>query len=107
MLSAYGLSEKGLESLPATDAGDVPASAGWVDLYRPTPEEDRATEHFLGASVPTREESQEIEFSSRFYTENGAAFMTASILTGVDSGKPRAGAFHLGHFRPAHRHRPL
>ena len=52
------------------------------------PEEDRATEAFLGASLPTREETQEIEFSSRFYTEDGAVYMTASLLTGIDIAKP-------------------
>ncbi len=29
----------------------------------------------------TREEAAEIEFSSLFYTEDGAIFMTASVLT--------------------------
>lgn len=93
MLVAYGLSEKGLEQLPAGEEGAIPATAGWVDLYQPTPEEDRTTERFLGASVPTREETQEIEFSSRFYAEDGAVFMTATVLTGVDMGKPALSPF--------------
>ena len=95
MLSSYGLSERGLETLPPTESGEVPPTAGWVDLLQPTPEEDRAAERFLGASVPTREEAQEIEFSSRFYTEDGATFMTASVLIGVDSGQPMLAPFTI------------
>ena len=88
MLSAYGLKDRGLEALARAEDGSVPATAGWVDLIQPTPEEDRATEQFLGAEIPTREESQEIEFSSRFYSEDGAVFMTTTVLHGVDQGKP-------------------
>ena len=85
MLVAYGLSDKGPQPL----AGDgIPEGAVWIDLFHPTPEEDKATEAFLGASLPTREEAQEIEFSSRIYVEDRATFMTASVLTGVDRGEP-------------------
>jgi magnesium transporter len=55
---------------------------------QPTPSEDRSAEAFLGASIPTREESAEIEFSSRFYTEENAVFVTASVLAGIDRGEP-------------------
>ena len=68
----------------------MPAEASWVDLMQPTAGEDSATESFLGASLPTREEAAEIEFSSRFYTEDGAVFMTATVLTGVDKGPRRS-----------------
>jgi magnesium transporter len=86
MLAAYKLSATGPVEIDAS-AG-IPAETDWVDLMSPTPEEDKAAEAFLGASLPTREESLEIEFSSRFYTEDGAVFMTTSLLTGVDVGKP-------------------
>jgi magnesium transporter len=38
----------------------------------------------VGVGVPTREEMQEIEISSRLYNEDGARYMTASILHNVD-----------------------
>jgi magnesium transporter len=88
MITAYSLSEKGLEQLPPADGNAIPESAAWVDIFQPSPAEDRATEAFLGASLPTREEAQEIEYSSRFYSEDGAVYMTASVLTGVDDRKP-------------------
>jgi magnesium transporter len=88
MIIAYSLGEKGPVALsPAADT-TVPDGAGWIDLFQPSPAEDRAAEAFLGAALPTREEAQEIEFSSRFYAEDGAVYMTLSLLTGVDDNKP-------------------
>jgi magnesium transporter len=87
MIVAYALSEKGIEPLPVAE-GAIPEGATWVDVFQPSPAEDRATEAFLGAALPTREEAQEIEFSSRFYSEDGAIYMTASLLTGIDDNKP-------------------
>lgn len=88
MLIAYSLSEHGPRTIAANDGEAIPEDASWIDLNQPTREEDQAAEAFLKASLPTREEAQEIEFSSRFYAEDGAVFMTASVLTGVDIGKP-------------------
>ena len=53
----------------------------WIDLYRPTREEDTSVEQALGVSVPTREEMSEIEASSRLYHEGGAHVMTAIVLS--------------------------
>jgi magnesium transporter len=88
MIIAYGLGEKGPVALGPTEDTTVPDGAGWIDLFQPSPAEDRAAEAFLGAALPTREEAQEIEFSSRFYAEDGAVYMTLSLLTGVDDNKP-------------------
>lgn len=88
MLVAYSLSENGPRTIAIAEGEVVPEDARWLDLYQPTREEDVAAEGFLKASLPTREEAAEIEFSSRFYTEDGAIFMTASVLTGVDHDKP-------------------
>jgi magnesium transporter len=88
MLFAYALSENGPRPVAAAEGGVLPDEAVWIDLVQPTREEDLVAERFLNASLPTREEAQEIEFSSRFYAEDGAVFMTASVLTGVDIGKP-------------------
>jgi magnesium transporter len=94
MLAAYKITERGFEPR-GLDNGVVPPDVTWVDLSQPTPAEDRTTEGFLGASIPTREESQEIEYSSRFYSEDNAVFMTASLLTGVDRGEPRLMPFTI------------
>jgi magnesium transporter len=52
-----------------------------VDLLNPTEAEEKKVERALKFDVPTREEQQEIEVSSRLYQENGALFMTASVIT--------------------------
>lgn len=93
MLTAYRLSEKGLEEVLAADPTALPPEIAWVDLHQPTLDEDRTAERFLAAQIPSREETEEIEFSSRFYAEDGAVFMTASLLTGVDTGKPTLAPF--------------
>ncbi len=66
-------------------AAPLPSGAiVWVDLHNPTPEEDRYIERFVGVSIPTREEMQEIEVSSRLYSEDGGEFMTIAALAHLD-----------------------
>ena len=52
----------------------------WVDLLNPTQDEEEKVEKSLNIDVPTREEQQEIEVSSRLYQEDGAYFMTATLV---------------------------
>jgi magnesium transporter len=59
-------------------------SAVWIDLMRPTKDEETAVERAFGIDVPTREETSEIELSSRLYAEDGAHFMTAMMLSHTD-----------------------
>ncbi|TIS58687.1 MAG: magnesium transporter, partial [Mesorhizobium sp.] len=42
----------------------------WVDLFSPTKEEEARIESWLGIAIPTREEMEEIEISSRLYVED-------------------------------------
>ena len=51
----------------------------WADLLVPTKEEEAAVESWIGVGIPTREEMEEIEISSRLYIEDGAYFMTATL----------------------------
>lgn len=53
----------------------------WIDLLAPTPEEEAAVEQVLGVGVPTREEMQEIEVSSRLAREGEVLYMTTPVLT--------------------------
>jgi magnesium transporter len=64
----------------------------WIDLLRPTDEEERAVEAALQIDIPVREELAEIEASSRLYARGGATFMTATLVTRGLSGKPEAEA---------------
>ena len=78
-----------LERKIVDEAGPVPDGAVWFDLVTPTSAEDKLLEATLGIAVPTREEMQEIEISSRLYVENGARYMTAILMCGTDTGTPR------------------
>ncbi|MFJ6025598.1 magnesium transporter CorA family protein [Brevundimonas sp. NPDC092305] len=60
----------------------------WIDLVKPTREEDAVVEKAVGVSVPTREEMAELEASSRIYRENGATYVTADIITRGDEEIP-------------------
>lgn len=54
-------------------------TAAWIDLLSPDREEERALEKLLGIELPTREDMEEIEISSRLYEEDGGIFMTVQL----------------------------
>jgi magnesium transporter len=60
----------------------------WADLLNPTDDEENQIEAWLGIGVPTREEMEEIEISSRLYVEDGAYFMTATLPAHSDDDNP-------------------
>ena len=60
----------------------------WADLLNPTKREEQAIETWIGVEVPTREEMEEIEISSRLYVENGAYFMTATVPSQAEGDDP-------------------
>lgn len=61
----------------------------WIDLIDPTPDETSAVESLSGIELPTRKEAQEIEISSRLYTDSRTLFMTATVM--VRSDQPNSG----------------
>jgi magnesium transporter len=72
------------EGIPSPE---VLRAAVWIDLLAPSPEEEKAVQVALALEIPTREEMQEIESSSRLYKEDEALFLTANFLYGVDEGE--------------------
>lgn len=89
MFSVFVPSDFSLKKAVAADLAALPESAVWIDLMKPTPEEDRAVERLAGIDVPTRDEMQEIEISSRLYIENGARYMTATLMCQSDTDMPK------------------
>ena len=92
MMTFYGIGEPGvacadLESCPVLTQGAV-----WIDLFEPSLDEEKTVEAALGFEVPTREEMQKIEISSRLYRENDILFMTATILSKADTSHPESSA---------------
>jgi magnesium transporter len=66
----------------------IPSEALWIDLIRPSQDEDRKTERFLGIEVPTREDQQDIEPSELLYAEHGARYLTTRLLIRADEDDP-------------------
>lgn len=89
MLSVYVPQGTSLERISIETGEAPPASAVWIDLITPSVQEDKLVEQLLGIAVPTREEMQEIEVSSRLYVENGARYMTATLMCQSDTVSPK------------------
>jgi magnesium transporter len=92
MLSVYVPHGASLDRVPVVSGDQVPDSAIWFDLFQPTQTEDKLVESVVGISVPTREEMQEIEVTSRLYVENGARYMTATLMCQSDTDTPKTTA---------------
>jgi magnesium transporter len=89
MLWVYVPRGTSLDRIPVNSETDVPESAIWFDLVTPTQQEDRLVERQVGIAVPTREEMQEIEVTSRLYVENGARYMTATLMCQSETDTPK------------------
>ena len=91
MLQTYG-TEKGclVEHGKILASGTVPEDTVWIDLVEPTHDEEVIVESSLKIDIPTRGELAEIEASSRLYQEDGAAFMTATLIRRGDDERPES-----------------
>jgi magnesium transporter len=89
MLSVFVPTASSLKKIDGLSADALPADAIWIDLKSPVPGEDKAVERLVGIEIPTREDMQEIEASSRLYIEHGARYMTATLMCAADSQAPR------------------
>jgi magnesium transporter len=92
MLSVFIPRGTALERKVVDEAGPIPDGAVWFDLVTPTMAEDKLLEATLGIAIPTREEMQEIEVSSRLYVENGARYMTATLMYQSETATPKTTA---------------
>lgn len=52
----------------------------WIDLFSPSGDEKRAVEAFLGSTIQSRAQAEEIESSSRFSETDQAIFANTSFL---------------------------
>ena len=100
MLNCFVPGNQGLDRLDPPPA-EIPEQCVWVDLLEPTVSEERAVERLLAIDVPSREEMREIETSNRLYEENGTLYMTATVVTKIDTDRPESAAvtFILSHNR--------
>ena len=88
MIIASHINDKLVQKEINSDNYEFLNNSLWIDLINPTAEEEALIEHHLGLNIPTREEMREIELSSRLYKENGALFMTATMIAQSESTSP-------------------
>lgn len=88
MIRFFRLDATGLHGGAVHGSAPVPNEALWIDLVEPTTEEESRMEQFLRIDVPTREEMREIETSNRFYQEGDVLYMTATVVTKLDTPRP-------------------
>lgn len=86
MITSYVSDGGRLTGQPGLGASD--ARIVWIDLQDPDRDEEAQVERRFGLDIPTREEMEEIEISSRLYTEGGAVFMTAILPSHADGDDP-------------------
>jgi magnesium transporter len=88
MLHAYSPALPSGTIIDADAANALPPDAVWIDLVDPSVAEEKLVEQALRLSIPTREEMDEIEPSSRLYEDQGALFLTATVLAGLATDDP-------------------
>jgi magnesium transporter len=90
MLRVLRRSERKVQ-VEASAAGWSPGpDVVWIDLVKPTRDEELAVEAALQLELPTAEEMAALEPSSRLYQEGGATFMTATLLARSHEDAPFA-----------------
>lgn len=89
MITAYATRGARLEQLNLSERHMT--EAVWIDLEAPTEAEEDAVEAALGIDIPTREDMQEIEVSSRIYRESGALFLTAQVVASHEGRETEIG----------------
>ena len=84
--------EKGIELPDAAQCRTLTERAVWIDLCEPTPDEERILEEALGLDIPTREEMQAIELSSRLYRAGDVLYLTGTVLVQAHLERPQSSA---------------
>ena len=100
MLNCFVPGTQGLDRLDPPPA-DIPEQCVWVDLLEPTLAEERAVERLLKIDVPSREEMRDIATSNRLYEENGTLYMTATVVTKIDTDRPESAAITFSRGSPS------
>jgi magnesium transporter len=92
VITFYIPGEPALELTDPAQCREFTRRAVWIDLCEPTPEEEQALEAALGLDIPTREEMQAIELSSRLYKEGNVLYLTATVLVKAQIERPESAA---------------
>ena len=88
MMTAYRSDGEPVALLPNAPLEALASDIVWLDLNRPTREEEDYAERLTRIDVPTRDDLRDIEPSSRLYADENALYMTASLICRADSAAP-------------------
>ncbi|HET9035019.1 MAG TPA: magnesium transporter CorA family protein [Myxococcaceae bacterium] len=88
MMTFYVPGQPSVQTADLRACASLSPRAVWIDLLEPTREEELAVEAAIGQEVPTRDEMQALEPSSRLYQEGKVLFMAATLLAGSDTTHP-------------------
>jgi magnesium transporter len=88
MMTAYRSNGQPVPLSPATPVVALDHDIVWLDLNRPSRDEEVYAERLTNIDVPTRDDLRDIEPSSRLYADANAIYLTASILCRADSSAP-------------------
>lgn len=89
MIRIYTQSDEGISRTVGLEDQDIRmADVFWIDLLTPNAAEAEYVEKACGIEMPTKDEMREIEATSRLYCEDGARFMTTTVLSRVETDEP-------------------
>ncbi len=89
MIRIYTQTEKGISRTVGLEDRDYNREhIFWIDLLTPDATELRFAEELCAIEMPTKDEMREIEATSRLYCEDGARFMTTTVLSRVETDEP-------------------
>lgn len=91
MITAYIREASGLRAQALGPGEAVPPGSVWLDLLFPDEAERLTVSTLLATDLPTLEDINEIETSSRLYTEGEVAFMTTPVIVRSAAGPMERG----------------
>ncbi|EKV31723.1 Magnesium and cobalt transport protein CorA [Caenispirillum salinarum AK4] len=95
MITAYCYRAGGIHRRVIGPGDPLPEGCTWIDALKPTEEERAALTGALNVDLPSFEDMMEIEASSRLYTEESCAYMTAPVVANAETATPEANALTL------------
>ena len=73
-----------IASRPLGSREAITSNPLWIDLYRPTAEEDRKCEAHLGIDIPTRSDINYVEPAGSLYASQGVRYLCARLIHEVE-----------------------
>ncbi len=80
MIYAYCDEERFESCLITQENKNLLQHVTWIDIHKPTADDEKFIQEELHITIPTRAEMAEIELSNRLYQENEDLYMTAVIV---------------------------